>query len=152
MTTPKKFNLMGGNFKMKTFYTEKAIKIKAIQNGGITLVMGKNGLIMPNHKNGFYVSIMGRELKARQLKTSSMRLYIKKNMDLLKQGYLFGLWFNEADRFWYFDISNHINNKNVAIYRGIINAQKSIYDIFNNESIDIQNHNIVDFLRFSDYE
>jgi hypothetical protein len=152
MTTLKVLYLWRSIYNMKTFYTEKAIKIQAIQNGGITLVMGKNGLIIPIHKNGFYVSINGRELKAKQLKTSFMRLYIKNNMDLLKQGYLFGLWFNSVDRFWYFDISNHINNKNVAIYRGIINAQKSIYDIFNNESIDIQNNNIVDFLRFADYE
>lgn len=102
---------------------------KTLSNGGYTDI---------SYKNGYMVSLHGLETQV-----PIGEAYSKKTMQLLRQyrklakrynGSL-GLWIEKGTLF--IDVSINIINKAEAIKFGIDNKQLAIYDIVNDQTIDL---------------
>lgn len=111
--------------------TNKKI-INIIKNGGITFKL--------KEEEGFMVSLASYEkiINYDIIKFKDTYKYYKKlikqlNKNLHLKDLYIGVWC-EKNKI-YFDISQHFNNKNVAIAVGEKNKQVSIYDISSNECI-----------------
>lgn len=102
---------------------------KALKNGGYTDI---------SYKNGYMVSLYGLE---KQVPIGEA--YSKKTMQLLRQyrklakkyNASLGLWIEKGTLF--IDISINIIDKNKAIKVGIDNKQLAIYDIVNDQTINL---------------
>lgn len=107
----------------------KELKNELLKNGGLTLTADYT---KATEKSGFYVSKIGHEkiININDLE-SNLKEYSKK---LLKNEYI-GLWIDNNKI--YIDISKHYKNKKEAIKQGIKNKQIAIYDIKNNNSIEL---------------
>ena len=107
----------------------KELKNELFKNGGLTLT---KELSKATEKSGFYVSKIGYE-KIIQIEELEKEL-INYKSKLLKNEYI-GLWIDKNKI--YLDISKHYKNKKEAIKQGIKNKQIAIYDIYNNNSIEL---------------
>jgi hypothetical protein len=83
-------------------------------------------------KNGYIVALPMSETIFESLDRNTLFNYIFTHKDLVQNNY-FGIWVKNGK--YYLDLSENIQSKEEAIYRGILRCQKAIFDC--NEGKDI---------------
>ena len=92
----------------------------------------------PSH--GYMVSMEGHETKVDEGQDliQQTKIYIMFNADTLYDGEVYlGCWWDPETRAWYLDMSLHFETKEEAMAYGLSNNQRSIWDLENDESINL---------------
>ena len=102
-----------------------------VKNGGATYNLANGG----TPTNGYMVSKKGFEIKFWDVPIEhAVILFIQKyGFELNNPENFLGAWMDEGTL--YLDISNHYTDKDEALKQGIVNQQRAIYDVINQESI-----------------
>lgn len=112
----------------------KEILKQAITNGGLTFKLD-----MTAPKNGYMVSLQFTEstFNLDDVTPNDLLTFINSNKELVtddNKNY-YGIWIEKG--IVYFDVSQNIADRTDAIYNGILRAQKAIYSIDEDESINL---------------
>ena len=105
----------------------KQLKKHIEKSGGATL--DAHGVIMA-FKTGYCVSIEGYEKSVKKLTKRIVNKYLK---IAGARGMYAGVWLENG--LFCFDISDNIATREQAIYEGVKNKQRAIYDCKNNDCI-----------------
>lgn len=105
----------------------KQLREHIAKSGGATL--NKNGAIMA-FNSGYCVSVKGYEKSVKKLTKRIINKYLK---IAGSRGMYAGVWLE--DGLYCLDISENIATREQAIYAGVKNEQRAIYDCFNNDYI-----------------
>jgi hypothetical protein len=121
----------------KTFFTPTNLLTLATSNGGFTYDFFNDELV----KEGFAVPMKGTEVKE-PIQTFDEGI-IQSYLDWFNQKYYnehyddvsVGCWFNPRDQHFYLDVVEIVKSKTLAIRKGMLADQKSIYDLTEQKTI-----------------
>lgn len=104
-----------------------------LQNGGISYNFTTGEL---NPKTGYMVSFFGTEEKGVTPSVKAIEMHIAAHSNFFKSELtFFGAWLDTKTNIWYFDASQNVKDKDVAMFLGGHNNQKAIFDCENDTSI-----------------
>ena len=116
--------------KMEKF--TKKLYEKMIKNGGLTINRHMEEL---TYNRGYMVSVYGYEKKLDDFSFEEVEKVVSEYQQIVKGALYIGFWIDNG--VLYIDISKYIYNKSQALKFGKQNKQIAIFDIENQESIEI---------------
>ena len=125
---------------MRTFNTQRPLQlsnslyVQTVKNGGCTI-----GYNFESPSLGYAVGIgIGITFDGvSNINPHKLSSFIKENEELIKDGFFIGGWIDYVDNKVYFDIVDIIFNHNDAVDLAKLKGEKCIYDIENNNIIDV---------------